>query len=452
MEFHKESVKTPKMKTTIMQTENAKPMISSKGTQCNLTRLDGQVLHQEISYLQNEIISISNQEISDQTIPKLRERTRGNPYTNKIRECVLYCISKNVPMQNISDVIGSIVKIVNGHEIDNLPSVASIHNMSREAKAICNRQVEEAIGNSENITLMKDATSKQGRHFYGTKISGSEGEFTLGIKEISSGSAEQYVKATLDIVHEITEENAFLTKLTNCMTDRSATELKSNKILNQLKNSKEENNEMTINEFQCSVHPLLQFADEVEKVAKDIEKTNSVRFNTLFRNKGESYTHNLIRCISKLFYNEKVGDPAYCRTFLKSNNIDNIPIQDFVGNRFNTLFYNACGTFCLKDLLSVYIKSSKNKPNFLQTSILQLFENDIVTSICQSIGIIYIKITAPYFSLASQNKPALQMKPVYNTLVEELEKIVKNQLYFWTMIIKYLQLITLKYLISAKAY
>lgn len=181
MEFHKELVKTPKMKTTIMQTENAKPMISSKGTQCNLTRLDGQILHQEISYLQNEIISISNQEISDQTIPKLRERTRGNPYTNKIRECVLYCISKNVPMQNISDVIGSIVKIVNGHEIDNLPSVASIHNMSREAKAICNRQVEEAIGNSENITLMKDATSKQGRHFYGTKISGSEGEFTLGI-------------------------------------------------------------------------------------------------------------------------------------------------------------------------------------------------------------------------------------------------------------------------------
>ena len=72
-----------------------------------------------------------------------------------------------------------------------------------------------------------------------------------------------------------------MTKLTNCMTDRSATELKSNKILNQLKNSKEENNEMTINEFQCSVHPLLQFADEVEKVAKEIEKTNSVHFNTL---------------------------------------------------------------------------------------------------------------------------------------------------------------------------
>ncbi|VDI01542.1 Hypothetical predicted protein [Mytilus galloprovincialis] len=191
MEFHKELVKTPKMKTTIMQTENAKPMISSKGTQCNLTRLDGQVLHQEISYLQNEIISISNQEISDQTIPKLRERTRGNPYTNKIRECVLYCISKNVPMQNISDVIGSIVKIVNGHEIDNLPSVASIHNMSREAKAICNRQVEEAIGNSENITLMKDATSKQGRHFYGTKISGSEGEFTLGKYQIPSENTKK---------------------------------------------------------------------------------------------------------------------------------------------------------------------------------------------------------------------------------------------------------------------
>ncbi|CAC5419301.1 unnamed protein product [Mytilus coruscus] len=82
--------------------------------------------------------------------------------------------------------------------------------------------------------------------------------------------------------------------------------------------------------------------------------------------------------------------------------------------------------FCLKDLLTSYITSSKEKPNFMLTSILQLFENEVITAIIQSIGIIYIKITAPYFSLASQNKPALEMATTYNTLVDELEKIVKN--------------------------
>ncbi|CAG2219555.1 unnamed protein product [Mytilus edulis] len=60
------------------------------------------------------------------------------------------------------------------------------------------------------------------------------------------------------------------------------------------------------------------------------------------------------------------------------------------------------------------------------TSILQLFENEVITAIIQSIGIIYIKITAPYLSLASQNKPALEMATTYNTSVDELEKIVTN--------------------------
>ncbi|CAC5365446.1 unnamed protein product [Mytilus coruscus] len=209
------------------------------------------------------------------------------------------------------------------------------------------------------------------------------------------------------------------------MRDRSATELKSNKLLKELK-TEELPNDSEINEFQCSVHPLLQFADEVEKVAKEIEKKYDVKFKNLFQNKDESYSHNLIRCISKLFHSDKVGDPLYCRTILRENDIGHVLILDFVGNRFYTLFYNACGTFCLKDLLTTYIISSKDRPNCLLISILQLFENEVITAIIQSIGIIYIKITAPYFSLASQNKPALEMTTTYNTLVDELEKIITN--------------------------
>ncbi|CAC5365447.1 unnamed protein product [Mytilus coruscus] len=101
----------------------------------------------------------------DQPVPSVKEKTRGNPLSHKIRECVLACISKNVPMQNISDVIGSICKNFNGQEIDTLPSVASIHIISREAKAICNKQLEEAIKNSDNLAIMKDAPTKQGRQW-----------------------------------------------------------------------------------------------------------------------------------------------------------------------------------------------------------------------------------------------------------------------------------------------
>ncbi|CAC5371638.1 unnamed protein product [Mytilus coruscus] len=215
----------------------------------------------------------------DQPVPSVKEKTRGNPFSHKIRECVLACISKNVPMQNISDVIGNICKIFNVEEIDTLPSVASVHNISREAKAICNKQLEEAIKHSDNLTIMKDATTKQGRQLYGAKKNCSTGEFTLGLKEISSGTADKYVKATLDMVNEASTTTEFVGKLTNCMTDRSATELKSNKLLSELK-TEELPNDSELNEFQCSVHPLLQFADEVEKVAKEIEKKYDVKFKS----------------------------------------------------------------------------------------------------------------------------------------------------------------------------
>ena len=51
--------------------------------------------------------------------------------------------------------------------------------MIREAKVLCNMQLIEVIESTDNLTLMKDATTKQGRQFYGAKI--NKGEYTLGI-------------------------------------------------------------------------------------------------------------------------------------------------------------------------------------------------------------------------------------------------------------------------------
>ncbi|CAC5402833.1 unnamed protein product [Mytilus coruscus] len=181
IDFVKVLNKRPKSTAKYVQTDAVKTLPKiSMGSQCNLTRLDSMELKNEITYWQNEVIKINQMNEPDQPVPSVKEKTRGNPFSHKIRECVLACISKNVPMQNISDVIGSICQIFNVEEIDTLPSVASVHNISREAKAICNKQLEEAIKHSDNLTIMKDATTKQGRQFYGAKINCSTGEFTLG--------------------------------------------------------------------------------------------------------------------------------------------------------------------------------------------------------------------------------------------------------------------------------
>ena len=85
-------------------------------------------------------------------------------------------------------------------------------------------------------------------------------------------------------------------------------------------------------------------------------------------------------------------------------------------------------TFCLTDLLTTYITSSKDKSTFMLTSILQLFENELITAIIQSIRIIYIKITAPFFSLASRTN--LHWKWQLLTTLWLMKKSLKISIYF----------------------
>ena len=189
---------TKKMKTTSTQISEKTPSQEERGTQCNTFRNLVNSLKDEISYWQNfydngkEDIDILINEIKAENFEPLKENKPGNPYSVKIRECVMSCLSHNVPIQNISSIISSIIQIFTGHTIYPLPSISSIHNMMREAKIVCDMQIEEVIDENENITLLKDATTKQGHHYYGAKINTSNGEYTLG--NISFGIIKTFEK------------------------------------------------------------------------------------------------------------------------------------------------------------------------------------------------------------------------------------------------------------------
>jgi hypothetical protein len=55
--------------------------------------------------------------------------------------------------------------------IDELPSESTAANFSNEISFIAKQHVGEAIENSKNLTLHRDATTKLGRHFYDVTVS-----------------------------------------------------------------------------------------------------------------------------------------------------------------------------------------------------------------------------------------------------------------------------------------
>ena len=106
------------------------------------------------------------------------------------------------------------------------------------------------------------------------------------------------------------------------MTDRGATELKVNKLLNELEKrhyrvinkweeiSDEDVKQFEDNEFKCAVHPLLQYSAEADKVVQQYEKEHhiSININGINMNKV-SVCQIMIRSMDKLFYIDNCSDP-----------------------------------------------------------------------------------------------------------------------------------------------
>lgn len=64
----------------------------------------------------------------------------------------------------------------------------------------------------------------------------------------------------------------------------------------------------------------------------------------------------LLKSVSKLFYKDGTGDPNILQVYMKNHDVENIPIVNIRGNRFNVLFYNAVGTFlCINIYCSIFI-------------------------------------------------------------------------------------------------
>jgi len=297
--------------------------------------------------------------------------------------------------------------------------------------------IEEELKDKNKLTIHRDATTKQGHHYYGLKLSTDEKELTIGLKEISRGTAKKYIDATNKLLKPIQSEIPITAKISNSITDRSATEIKTNHLLTDIKKTHlqdsmdiEQNEHIEINSFHCSVHPLLQFSESCEKAVKEIEKKYNVSEPTVFCKKGESYTHNLIRCVSKLFYDDKSGDPLLASQFLKSKGVKDKPIIKFKGNRFNTYFFNACGTFIIQKHIIEYL-SSKSTLNLLQSAIMIFLKNKTIMSVCQALALICQQITTPYWKVAASDKNPLEMNTFYTQMIAYLTKLSKdpNEIY-----------------------
>ena len=115
--------------------------------------------------------------------------------------------------------------------------------MITEGMSVAEMQLGEKLTEegSDNFTLQTDGTTKFGQHYSTFDIATEGGTYTLGLRHVFSGSAQD----TLDTLKEILEDldivqdklggmkvsNTIVLKLKNTMSDRHAAEKLFNKLL-----------------------------------------------------------------------------------------------------------------------------------------------------------------------------------------------------------------------------
>ena len=118
-------------------------------------------------------------------------------YTDKVRSCCYYLLSKNFGTKNVGPVIEQVVTTFTEKEIGPLPSETQLCRMQREAGDLAKIQLTEAMLEAQNVTLHTDGTSKLGHHYSGAQVTVEGRSYSMSLDEIASGSADNYFNSVI---------------------------------------------------------------------------------------------------------------------------------------------------------------------------------------------------------------------------------------------------------------
>ncbi|XP_062580294.1 uncharacterized protein LOC134242222 [Saccostrea cucullata] len=253
-------------------------------------------LRKTLKEKEEEISAMSEllQEAKENDVIRLFNK-KEKTFTPQLHLCVYSLLEHNVPATQIGPTIEACLKLA-GKKADHLPCQSTIANMNIQRLSLAKKQLEEMLPEKRNTTLHTDETSKYGLKYGGFSLRDEEGSyFVLGLREMATKSAENTLDKFKHILEDISDANnktlensgnKILGNIQNTMSDRAATELKFNELLEIYRQSllpqirkdydtldidgKEAVNRL--NNFFCGLHGLVHMANAAQKCLFETEK------------------------------------------------------------------------------------------------------------------------------------------------------------------------------------
>ena len=407
-------------------------------------------LREEIDELESRT---AVEEIVDDSMKTIVGFEKGK-YTDNIRACCYELLSLNVGVKNVKPIINSVLNHIAKKEIDRLPGKTVLCNMMLECLSLAQIQLGEELSkeDGEFYTLQTDGTTKHGVHFGTYDIATLDKTYSLGLRHVFSGSAQNTLETLMEILDDLdvvrrelghsAVSGQIIHKIKNTMSDRHAAEKKFAEVLsayradilpdvvaNWEQMSLMEQEQLTrMNNFFCGLHFLVGLADAAEAALKQWELSYEEDDG---KEKKSSGVQRLVRTACKAFHHkgsEQAGCSTHFRAYLRHQGVSKIPLAAFVGNRFNILFYDAAGVYFLNMHMVQYLtKYHGGALNRLLSAVLHDLQTPHLIAGCQALGIVDKLITGPFWRyLQTSTISVLGMSDTYTMMKAKFEEWGSN--------------------------
>jgi len=275
-----------KVKDTEIENYNSK--LETFESMLNNLKSSNKDLVEENDYLRNIISDNESIELFDYT---------SNRYTADTLQCVMNLQNFNVSAANVGPVIQQVCLCK--RQPNRLPSYTTVNRINDMRIAVASKQMKD-ISQKTNLTLYSDETSKYGKSYEVFAVTDeSKNSYLLGLREMHCKSSETVLDTLKEILHDINDlcsekekdDNSvgfkLLTSIKNTMSDRATTEKKFQTLLEQyrreilikikegwnLLSDEEKNICSRMNNFFCSLHLLVNFADVCSETLQKFESS-----------------------------------------------------------------------------------------------------------------------------------------------------------------------------------
>jgi hypothetical protein len=353
-----------------------------------------------------------------------------------IKPNVRLCISQLTSLETATHKVGPIINAVASNIFGvtfsekELPGRQTCANNADQTHFLIKKYYGETLSKRKHLGYNKDGTSRKKRKIVNAAITVDTGEiFPLGFTRVAHETGETIANVAKDSFQELamsftagTDESpddflqTQLAKLSFLMSDRAANEKLSNKLIDEWRTQTLENAGLPkedigiVHQFHCMAHVLLGFHSyiksklEVEFDGQVLGRDQLPQFRTFAKEVAAIRTARMVCEVAGPVPDEKNGIRDQWEAHCRKQNIKTLLIN-YRDNRFNGLFQAAACIYHHEKHLTECIEKlpSVRKRNKKIVSVLADLKDHKVMLTLKMLGIIYMKLTGPYWELITSS-------------------------------------------------